>query len=224
VAAWTRAGMPGRISVSDMASNGGRPAAVYVPQNLDPTKPVRVMTYFHGHNGDVGEALASRGTLAHLKELEKQHPNTVFVMPQAADHPFNYWMKPPKESYDQLMKDALGEAARMAGVPSLTVGERVVAAHSGGGLALKNVVAAGQMKADKLELLDCTYGSWGQDVARWAMRQPEGRRPRIESWVTPGDTTKNDAEIERIAGPIFRSHRSPVGHSDIPAKLLGATF
>jgi hypothetical protein len=106
-----------------MPANGNRPVAVYVPRNLDPSQPVRVMTYFHGHGGNVGEKLNQGQVLARLRELEAQHPNTVFVMPEAGQKPFSYWMRPP-ESFQGLERQALGEAARLAGVPSLEVGQR----------------------------------------------------------------------------------------------------
>ncbi len=222
--AWRSAGLTGNLSISNLPSNGGRPAAVYVPANLDPSKPVRVITYFHGHGGNVGDSLGRQGQFERLKALERANPNTVFVLPQAGSKPFSYWMKPPRESGAALEREALGEAARLAGAPSLEIGERVLSAHSGGGLALKNLVQAGEARADRIEFLDATYGDWGHVVARWAAAQPEGRRPRIDSWTTPGDTRNHDREIARIAPGVFHAHDSPVGHSAVPGRFLGASI
>jgi hypothetical protein len=85
-------------------------------------------------------------------------------------------------------------------------------------------VNSGQFQADRIELLDSSYGNWSQNVARWAMRQPEGRRPRIESWNTAGDTRRHDEEVRRIAPDLVTVHASPVGHGAIPGRFLGSTL
>jgi hypothetical protein len=225
-AAWRQAGMPGRYSVTDMASNGGRPVAVWLPAGFDPALPVRVVTYFHGHGGNVGVAFASSGVLARLRERGARYPQTVFVCPQAASAPFSYWMLAGRESFAGLGREAEAEALRLAGgaVGRLDVRARIVSAHSGGGLALRNAVTAGEFRADYVELLDCAYGDWAQVVVRWALGLPAGGRPYFEAWHTPGSTATHDQEIARMAPALVTIHASPVGHGAIPGRFLATAL
>jgi hypothetical protein len=221
---WKKAGMSGSLSVMNLPSNGGRPAAVYLPPKFDPSKPAKVVTLFHGHYWNIGDQFNVNKVFARIKELEEKNPNTIFVIPQAANPPFSYWMKPPKESYTDLMSQALGEAARMAKVPSLKISERIVAAHSGGGLAIRNVVTSGQMQADKIELLDANYGDWGAVMTKWAMKVPEGKRPHITAWDTAGDTRTHDGEIAKLGPDVVTVSKSTVVHNSVPAKYFGSTI
>jgi hypothetical protein len=216
---WQRSGPGGRVSVRDYPGNGGRPVAVHLPENFDASRPVRLVTYFHGHDGDIGDRFVSGGVMARLRWLGSTEPDTVFVCVEAAAKPFHYWMAAPRESYASLSRDALAEAARLAGAP-LTVRERIVSAHSGGGLALRNAVTSGHLTADRLEFLDSNYGDWGMVIARWAA--PRG--VPITTWNTPGATRVNDEAIRAAFPAIVTVNHSPVGHHQIPGKLLGATL
>ncbi|MHC4391197.1 MAG: hypothetical protein ACYS22_07755, partial [Planctomycetota bacterium] len=197
LAAW--ANVPGETSVTTMAANGNRPVAVHVPPGFDPSKPAKVVTYMHGHRWNVGSKLAQHGVLDKLAQLQQSDPQTIFVAPQAGSPPFSTWMSPP-ESFAGLQDAALGEAARLAGAGSISVETRIVDAHSGAGLGLKNAVRAGTFAADKINLHDAAYGNWAQTVTRWAMEQPEGRKPRIDSYYTNHSTQpRNNREIARLA-------------------------
>jgi hypothetical protein len=83
-------------------------------------------------------------------------------------------MKAPAENYRDFMDQALEEAARLAGA-ELKVSKRVVSAHSGGGLTLRNAIKSGNFKADKIELLDANYGDWGMVMTNWAKQQTAGK-------------------------------------------------
>lgn len=220
---WVKSGMDGLVSVRDLDGNGKRPVAVYVPPGFDPARPARVVTYFHGHDGDIGDQFHSNGVLARIKWLGTLNENALFIAPEAAAKPFRYWMTAPRESFTLLDRDALAEASRLVG-QQITVGERIVSAHSGGGLALRNAVTSRQLRANRLEFLDSNYGDWGMVIATWAASQPEGNRPFIETWNTPGPTRLHDAQIKAAHPTLVTVNESPVGHFDIPGKLLGATL
>lgn len=227
-AAWARAAMPGRFSVTDLPANGWRPVAVWLPAGFDAALPARALVYFHGHGGNVGEALAQNGVLARLCDLGARHPQTVFICPQAAAAPFSYWMRPGSgESLARLEREALAEAARLAGAAgpaAIDVEARIVSAHSGGGLALRNAVLAGEMRADFVELLDAAYGDWAQTIAAWAALQPAAARPLIEGWHTPGATRTNDLDIARRYPAFVTVHDSAVAHGAVPARYLGTAL
>ena len=219
---WTTSGLPGHASVRELPGNGGRPVAVYVSAALEASKPVTLLMYFHGHGADVGDYFRDTSVLARIRWLETTEPNTIYVCPEAASAPFHYWMAAP-ESFTRLEREGLAEAARLAG-RTLTIGRRVISAHSGGGLALRNAVTEGQIEAERFEFLDCNYGDWGMVVADWCAEQPAGHRPDIQAWDTPGPTRTHDAEIKAAHPDLVTVQESPVGHFDIPGKLLGATL
>ncbi len=225
-AAWK--GVPGTTSVTKLPGNGDRPVAVHLPPGFDPSKPARVVTLFHGHGWDVGPALGSKGdkggVLARLKQLGADDPQTVFVFPQAGVKvPFDAWMKPP-ESFRALTEQALGEAARLAGAPSIEVRERTVDAHSGGGLALKNAINSGELVADKVNMLDCAYKDFAQTIGRWAAAHRFAHKPTVEAWYTNHDPQiPNHAQLKSIAGDLVTAH--PIGsgdlHNTVPSRYFG---
>jgi hypothetical protein len=177
---WAARTSHGKSSATLMAGNGDRPVIVYVPIGLDPKQPVCVLTYFHGHKANVTE----ERLLAAFEALTQTSPQTLIVVPRAAEDPFNTWLRAP-ESFTALERQAVGEAARLSGVTELSVSIRIVSAHSGGGVALKNAAKQGDLRADKINLLDSAYGSWAEVVTRWALAQPVNQRPRLETWHTP---------------------------------------
>lgn len=220
-ALWKTSGVGGTTSVRDLPANGGRPVAVHLPDGFDPARPARLLTYFHGHGGDIGQGLVSGKVLARIKWLGASEPQTVIACVEAADKPFGYWMTPPRESFRGLMAQVLEEAKSIAD-RDLTIASRVVSAHSGGGLALRNAVVSGQFAAEGLEFLDSNYGDWGMVIAKWANAQ--SAKPPITTWNTPGPTRVHDAEIKKAFPTLVTVNESPFGHFDIPGKFLGATL
>ncbi len=227
-AAWAAAGLAGRFAVVDLASNGGRSVAVYLPQGFDPALPAKLLSYFHGHGGSVGEGFARSGLFGRIRDLAARHPQTIFVFPQAAAAPFGYWMA-PSEDFLWLEGQALLVARDLLGGrwPGAIV-SRIVAAHSGGGLALKNAVVWNAFQADRIELLDSAYGDWAQVVASWAAAERAGvaypTGPTIEAWHTPGSTRTNDLDIAARYPSFVTVHASAVGHGDVPTRYLGTAL
>ena len=215
-ASWRR--LPGAVSVRAMAGNGGRPVAVFVPRALDASRPVTVLTFFHGHGGNVGPRAADDGVLARVGALAAQDAQIVFAFPQGGPHPFGYWMAPP-ESFRETSREALEVAGVLAG-RRLTVTRRLVDAHSGGGLAVRNAAVTGELDADKVNLIDAAYGAWAQVITAWALDRPG---TRIESWFTcHSSVPANNAEIARLAPRIVTLHESTERHNDLPRLVLGA--
>jgi len=213
---WRR--LPGAVAVRAMAGNGGRPVAIFLPRKLDPSRPVATLTFFHGHGWDVGPRVEADGVLSRVGALAGEDAQTVFVFPQGGPHPFGYWMAPP-ESFRDTSREALELAGILAG-RRLTVTRRLVDAHSGGGLAVRNAAATGELDADKVNLIDAAYGAWAQVITAWALDRPG---TRIESWFTcHSSVPANNAEIARLAPRIVTVHESAERHDDLPRLVLGA--
>ena len=150
-----------------------------------------------------------------------RHPQTLFVFPQAAAAPFGYWMSAP-EDFSALEAEATLALRDLLAGRAPTIARRIVSAHSGGGLAIRNAIAARTFRADRLELLDSAYGDWAQVTAAWAARQPSPSP--IDAWDTPGTTRVNDADIARRYPALVTVHASPVSHGEIPARFLGTAL
>ncbi len=213
-AAWRDAG--GSSTVFETCANGGRPVAIYMPPGFDAPRPVTLQIHFHGHGGDAGSSLLTNGVIARITAVGRKDPQTLFVVPQAADKPFGYWMAAP-ESFAQLEAESIRVAAFLLPRRPEIV-RRIVDAHSGGGLALRNAVASGELRADKINLLDAAYGDWAQVVAQWA----DTRKIRVESWYTDhSSVARNNLEIAALAPGVVTIHESKEKHGAIPGLYLG---
>lgn len=213
---WASA-VPGRTSVTLARSNGGRAVAVHIPAELEPSRPARVVTFFHAPGWDIGAKARDGGILDRVKTLCDRDPQTVFVLPLGPQAPATDWMRPP-ESFRGLHEEALGEAARLIGGP-LTVAGRTVDAHAGGGAALKNAVESNELAADKVNLLDAALEDWGQTVTRWAVERRVAPRPRVESWYTNYSTLpRNNDEMKQLGATV-----NPVRdrQADLPKYHMG---
>ena len=188
--------MPGKKAVITPEANGCRPVVVYLPPGFDPQKPARLITAFHGHYGNVGAHLQKYGWLDRIRALTEPgsspapadgtRPDSqiIYVLPQADQPPFAYWMKPP-ESAAGLEKAALDAARLMVVGKNIDVTSRTVEAHSGAGLALANAAAQGELHADKINMLDATYGDWGTKCVDYVIAEHlRGHEVFLESWYT----------------------------------------
>lgn len=213
-AAWRDAG--GSSTVYETCANGGRPVAIYMPQGFDALRPVTLQIYFHGHGGDAGPGLLANGVITRITALGKKDPQTLFVIPQAADKPFGYWMAAP-ESFAQLEAESIKVAAYL--LPRRPdVRKRIVDAHSGGGLALRNAAASGELRADKINLLDSAYGDWAQVVTQWA----GAKGAKVESWYTDhSNVARNNLEIAALAPAVVTIHEVSIRHGEIPGVYCG---
>jgi hypothetical protein len=230
--------MPGKVEVFRSAANGNRPVLVYVPPGCDLSKPTRVVTMFHGHGGAVGSTFGKYGWLERIRNItepgrasaaQRADPQTLYIVPQAKGHPFTYWMN-GAESFAGLQKDALARTAKSGGVPEVNVGSRTVEAHSGGGLAIANAIRQGELQADKLNLLDSTYGDWGLKAVTWALdERARGHAVTVDSWFTNhSQMVANNRAMTRLAakrrdGSAIATHDvTAFGHFGVPTRHMGS--
>jgi len=180
-----------RIVVTTSASNGGQPVMTLMGPGFDPTRDARVHTHYHGDNATVADPLGSKaGTNARIRAVIAQDPQTVFVLPESGragtqvdspqhDNHYSVHWEETVRSQARTTEDALAAA----GVTRL--GKQIVSFHSGGGKVVQRLMeldpSGAGLKADRLELHDCFYGTkrhdwrqgpdragWEQSFANWA--------------------------------------------------------
>jgi hypothetical protein len=232
-------GMPGKIAVFKTPANGNRPVLVYLPPGCDPSKPFRIITMFHGHGAAVGSTFGKYGWLDRIRDVTEPgrpnavpgaDPQTIYVVPQAAAAPFTYWMAKP-ESMAGLERDALAQAAELAGVTTVDPDpHRIVEGHSGGGLAIANAIRSGELNADKINLLDSTYSDWGSTAVTYALdERAKGRAVQVESWYTDheemGDHNNAMRALarQRHDGDAVKTHNvTAETHNYVPKNHMGS--
>lgn len=161
-----------KVIVTTSEGNGNKPVLVVKGAAAD--KDAHVHTHYHGDNATVGDPLGSKaGQNARIRDTLRKDPHAVFVLPEAA----NSTPKPDSTSNNnaysvnwsnvksqvKTTNDAL-DAAGVQRPPK----ESVVSFHSGGGMALVNLVNANKdkgastLQADRIELYDSVY-HFGKD-------------------------------------------------------------
>lgn len=159
-----------KVIVTTSEGNGGKPVLVVKGAKAD--KDAHVHTHYHGDNATVGDPLGSKaGQNARIRDTLMKDPHAVFVLPEAANSS-DSGGQPDSSSNDKkysvswsnvksqvkTTNDAL-DAAGVQRPPK----ETVVSFHSGGGMALVNLVNANKdkgastLQADRLELYDSVY-------------------------------------------------------------------
>jgi hypothetical protein len=167
---------PAKIYVTTSAGNGGQPVLVIVGPGFDRTKPAKhIHTHYHGDNATVADPAGSKaGTNARIADQLKREPQSVWVLPESTARPKDKveWPQQPDTpthngkyfanwDHVQSQVQTTADALKAAGVDG-TNAKQVVSFHSRGGEALMNIMrdkSGAGLKADRLELHDCLYGS-----------------------------------------------------------------
>jgi hypothetical protein len=166
----------GQVVVSASAGNGGQPVVTLIPAGLDPSKPVRVHTHYHGWSATVaGPGAMGDQRTERIGKVQSRDPQTIVVLPECANAPVNYgWNAPPEYKTDwsnvKSQAQTVDDALAAAGIEA-PIEQEVVSAHSGGGRALVNAIqgqADGSgLRADRLELMDCLYLDTDSVIRQW---------------------------------------------------------
>src|SRR5882672_3752065 len=156
-----------KVVVTTSEGNGGHP--VLVIRGPEYQKGAHVHTHYHGDNATVADPLGSKaGINARIRAvILGEDKQAVFVLPEEAnpssetDSPRNNLKHSVNGSdvRDQVKTTADALAAAEVKDPPK---ETVVSFHSGGGMALDNLVLRDKkggtlLKADRVELYDCVY-------------------------------------------------------------------
>lgn len=159
-----------KVVVTTSEGNGGKPVLVVKGAKAD--TDAHVHTHYHGDNATVADPLGSKaGQNARIRDTLKKDPHAVFVLPEAANSS-DYGPEPDSPSNDKHYSASwsnvksqvktTNDALDAAGVQR-PAKETVVSFHSGGGMALVNLVNNNKdkgnatLQADRLELFDCVY-------------------------------------------------------------------
>jgi hypothetical protein len=156
-----------KVVVTTSDGNGDKPVLVVKGAQAD--KDAHVHTHYHGDNATVGDPVGSKaGQNARIRDTLLKDPHAVFVLPEAAnaigkpDSPSNNKSYGVSWSNVTSQVKTTNDALDAAGVQRPPK-ESVVSFHSGGGMALVNLVnnnkdkGSSTLQADRLELYDCVY-------------------------------------------------------------------
>ena len=221
---------PAVIKVKLSDGNGGQPVMVLTGPGFvgnDQKKPATIHTHYHGDNATVADPLGSKaGTNARIRDAIARDPQTVFVLPEAAntrdgaDSPQNdgkfdygdvgwYGVKSQAATTDDALK-AAGVNYR---------GTQVVSFHSGGGKVVRAIMKADPsgagLRADRLELHDSLYGTKGHD---WS-KGPDGKgwEQSFANWAG----TANGKAVKQV---VYYHGTNEPERQDILKSTYGAKF
>jgi hypothetical protein len=190
----------GRVVVTASAANGGQPVMVVMGPGFKGDKNAVIQTHYHGDNATVADPEGSKaGMNTRITDTVMKNPQTVFVVPEAANAPatldspthYNEYHADWTEVKSQVQTTA--DALAAAGVKKPT--EQIVSFHSGAGKVMQvlmNLDPSGSLiKANRLELFDCLYGTPKYDFKK---PDPAGWERSFESWAG----TANGKAVERV--------------------------
>lgn len=210
--------IPGDFWIGKLSSNGNREVAVIVPNNIDKTKPVEIMYYFHGHNGTIDRALATSGNgfSKELKDLA-QSKNMIIVVPQGPSKEMAHtWMKTSSnEDMEQFQNETMNIIKTK--LADVNISKISVYGHSAGGQPIMNGALSGKLKADKITFLDASYGTWASRTYNSFIKT----NPNVIFNVVyiPGTATEKD--LKNISGKKgVITHTSQYNHGLVPKKFI----
>ena len=224
-----------RVVVNAPAGNGGQPVVTLIPPGFNPALPARVHTHYHGWNSSIAEPPGhAAGVTKNLTTSMAANPQTIFVQPECGNVPATSTTPTFHTNWSnvQNITSTVDDSLAAAGYGKLDVRERVVSAHSGGGLALgyamKNTPDGSGIKADRIELEDCMYGappgiSSRDALEAWA-KTPNGQQLKSVVYYegSGGNDAKPDAAFKKAFAGRY-SHADGYEHNQACAKTLDKT-
>lgn len=209
--------MPGYVAVARLESNGSRPVLVFVPEKFNSNKAARLLIYFHGHGSNLTSGMKKNGRFDRVALLGESDPQTILVMPEASVSPFSYWMNPKDgESFTKLLESAKKLVSEILGGRSFNIGRLQVDAHSGGGSVIYRLAKSGELRANKLTMLDAIYPGWGKPIGEWALSN--GVPVDV---IYTAETESHARSAHKAAPDLVRLIPSKVRHGAVPGTYLG---
>jgi hypothetical protein len=208
-----------KVMVTTSEGNGGKPVLVVKGAKAD--TDAHVHTHYHGDNATVADPLGSKaGQNARIRDTLMKDPHAVFVLPEAANSTAKTDSTMNDNSYSaswsnvksqvKTTNDAL-DAAGVQRPPK----ESVVSFHSGGGMALVNLVNNNKdkgnatLQADRLELYDCVYHFGKENHPAYHFEQ------RLREW----SQTDSGKAVKQV---IFYRGSNDVSRAGVMEKSVGS--
>jgi hypothetical protein len=219
------------IQVTMNPANGNEPVATIASTALDTSKGIRVHTHYHGDNATIGDAVGSKaGQASRIREIVARDPQMVFVLPECQsasptpDGPQQALGYKANWGNVKSQVETTEGALRAAGFNPNKVMQETVSFHSRGGEVIEKLMkddkSGNSLRADRLELHDCLYGS-PDDVAAWG-RTDNGHKVGRVIYVQGTNVEAgygNDREIRKtFKGSTYIridiSHQDAARHAD----------
>ena len=221
-----------RIVVTLNAGNGGEPTMTLMGPGFDPKLPARIHTHYHGDNATVADPQGSKaGQNSRIRETVARDPQTVFVLPECrsatptVDSPTHDNAYRADWGNVQSQARTTDDALKAAGIAK--VGRETVSFHSRGGEAIQKLMhddpSGNSLRASRLELHDCLYGSQYAVVA-WG-HTDNGKHVDKVIYVHGTNDDGRDKEIAKtFKGAYIRidvSHQQPMNDKNNPVVYDG---
>lgn len=210
----------GKTWLGRLDSNSNREVAIIIPKGVDYNKPFEIMYYFHGHNGKMDKILTdpNNGLESKIKNMP-QSKNVIIVIPQGPPKAQDYtWMNGKYGEDMSKFEQQTINIVKNKLSPGINISSVTVQGHSAGGRPIMNAASEGKLMADKVDLLDSSYGNW----ATQAYNDYKAVNPNVKFNVVyiPGSQTQSDAlKLKGKEGVTL--YQSKVDHSSVPKNFFG---
>ncbi len=144
-----------------------------VPKGFKAGSKVDLVFWFHGWHNNIDSALCFYGL---ARQFAASGVNAILVLPEAARQAADsYAGKLGQEGdFRLLVKDVVVELGRRGVVsPGIAAGHVVVGGHSGGYVAIADILARGGQRVDEVWLFDALYGHV-TDFMNWIDKDTTG--------------------------------------------------
>lgn len=211
---------PGKTWLGKLDSNNNREVAIIIPKGVDYSKPFEIIYHFHGHNGKLDNILtgSANGLEAKIKNMPKDK-NVIIVIPQGPPKTKDYtWMNGKYNEALDTFQDQTISIIKNKLSPGIKINTVSVEGHSAGGRVILNAAKDGNLRADKIDMLDSSYGTWASE----AYKNYHQVNPNAKFNVVYIPNSPTQADALRLKGqPGVTMHQSKVDHSSVPKTFLG---
>jgi hypothetical protein len=152
-----------------------------VPRGFKAGSKVDLVFWFHGWHNNIDTALRFYGL---ARQFAASGVNAILVLPEAARQAADsYAGKLGQEGdFGLLVKDVVAELGKRGVVsPGTAAGHVVVGGHSGGYVAIADILAKGGQRVDEVWLFDALYGHM-DDFMNWIGKDTTGHH--FVHWFT----------------------------------------
>ena|SRR5450631_1766272 len=174
-----------------------------IPKDLKPDRRIDLVCWFHGWHNNIDTANAFYGLARQFAASER---NAILVLPEAAKNAADSYAGKLKQKgmFRDLVGDIMQELKSKGIVPRDAMpGHIVLAGHSGGFLAIADILANGQMPVDEVFLFDALYGRLPAFLG-WI--QQDSRHHFVHWFTNHGGGT--DEMSDTLMGQLKRSGRA----------------